>query len=59
VRGGRRPTGGDVLLARQALHAFRLRFRHPVRDNWLEVEAPLPADMRAALEALREWRPYR
>ncbi len=48
-----------VLLARQALHAFRLRFRHPVKDNWLEVEAPLPADMRATLEALREHRPYR
>jgi 23S rRNA pseudouridine1911/1915/1917 synthase len=46
-------------LARQALHAFRLRFRHPVKDNWLEVEAPLPADMRATLEALRQHRPYR
>jgi hypothetical protein len=30
-----------------------------VKDNWLEVEAPLPADMRATLEALREHRPYR
>jgi 23S rRNA pseudouridine1911/1915/1917 synthase len=52
-------AGDEVYLARQALHAFRLRFRHPVKDNWLEVEAPLPADMRATLEALREHRPYR
>jgi 23S rRNA pseudouridine1911/1915/1917 synthase len=52
-------TDDTVLIARQALHAFRLRFRHPVKDNWLEVEAPLPADMRATLEALREHRPYR
>ncbi|MCU0703192.1 MAG: RluA family pseudouridine synthase [Fimbriiglobus sp.] len=49
----------EVYLSRQSLHAFRLRFRHPVKDNWLEVEAPLPADMRAALEGLREHRPYR
>lgn len=49
----------EVLLKRQALHAFRLRFRHPVKDSWLEVEAPLPADMRATLDALREHRPYR
>ena len=48
-----------VLMARQALHAFRLRFKHPKRGQWVEVEAPLPADMRATLEALRAWRPYR
>jgi 23S rRNA pseudouridine1911/1915/1917 synthase len=48
-----------VLLARQALHAFRLRFKHPKRGQWVEVEAPLPADMRAALAALREHRPPR
>jgi 23S rRNA pseudouridine1911/1915/1917 synthase len=49
----------EVLLKRQALHAFRLRFRHPVKDSWLEVEAPLPPDMRATLEALRVHRPWR
>ena len=49
----------DVLLKRQALHAFRLRFRHPVKDTVLEVEAPLPPDMRTALDALRELRPWR
>jgi 23S rRNA pseudouridine1911/1915/1917 synthase len=53
------PADDRVLLERQALHAFRLRFRHPVRDTMLEIEAPLPADMRATLEALREWRPVR
>ncbi len=54
------PANEDVqLLKRQALHAYRLRFRHPVKDTWLEVEAPLPPDIRAALAALREHRPYR
>jgi 23S rRNA pseudouridine1911/1915/1917 synthase len=51
------PRGEDaVLLGRQALHAYRLRFRHPRRGVWVEVEAPLPADIRTALEALRAHR---
>lgn len=49
----------EVLLARQALHAYRLRFKHPRKGAWVEVEAPLPADMRRALEALRKYRPPR
>jgi 23S rRNA pseudouridine1911/1915/1917 synthase len=54
------PNGADeLLLARQALHAFRLRFKHPRRGTWLEVEAPLPADMRRTLEVFRERRPVR
>jgi 23S rRNA pseudouridine1911/1915/1917 synthase len=48
-----------VLIGRQALHAHRLRFKHPKRGHWVEVEAPLPADIRAALGALREHRPPR
>jgi 23S rRNA pseudouridine1911/1915/1917 synthase len=49
----------EVLLARQALHAHRLRFRHPRTEAWLEVEAPLPADMRRTLDLLRQHRPLR
>jgi len=37
---------------RQALHAARLRFRHPQDGRWIEVAAPLPADMLALLAAL-------
>jgi 23S rRNA pseudouridine1911/1915/1917 synthase len=54
------PPGEDrVLIGRQALHAFRLRFRHPRTEQWVEAEAPLPDDMRATLAALREYRPSR
>lgn len=54
------PPGHDeVLIGRQALHAYRLRFRHPRLDRWIEAEAPLPADMRRTVEALRQYRPYR
>lgn len=39
---------------RQALHAFRLDFRHPESGDDLSVEAPLPADLSAMLETLRK-----
>jgi 23S rRNA pseudouridine1911/1915/1917 synthase len=56
------PAAGDrdeVLIGRQALHAFRLRFRHPKTEQWIEAEAPLPPDMRRTLEALRQHRSKR
>ena len=40
-------------LGRQALHAATLAFDHPVTHARLTFEAPLPADMNAALAALR------
>lgn len=36
-----------LVLDRHALHACRLRFFHPMRNETLELEAPLPQDMRA------------
>jgi 23S rRNA pseudouridine1911/1915/1917 synthase len=39
---------------RQALHAARLGFAHPVTGLPVEIEAPLPADLAALLEVLRE-----
>ena len=38
-------------MQRQALHAIRLAFVHPVSHQALEFHAPLPADMAAALAA--------
>lgn len=56
--GERRYTyGPDTLrpiqFERQALHAYRLAFKHPVDDRPLTFEAPLPADMTALLARLR------
>jgi len=48
---GRRPNPWG--LARQALHAHRLAFVHPVSGLPLSFTAPLPADMTAALRLLR------
>ena len=39
---------------RQALHAFAVGFTHPVTEEWLSLEAPLPDDMQALIEVLRE-----
>ncbi len=44
---------GDLGLERQFLHAYRLRFRHPLTGVQLDFESPLPADLAAALEAAR------
>ncbi len=38
--------------ARQALHAWRLRFRHPATGAALHLHAPVPADLRALIEDL-------
>jgi 23S rRNA pseudouridine1911/1915/1917 synthase len=47
---------GEVLLDRQALHARRLKLRHPLSDEPIEFVAPLPADIEAVLAALRKFR---
>jgi 23S rRNA pseudouridine1911/1915/1917 synthase len=49
--------GGAPLLGmtRQALHAARLGFVHPVTGEALRFDAALPADMAAAWATLEEW----
>jgi 23S rRNA pseudouridine1911/1915/1917 synthase len=44
------------LLERQALHAQCLAFVHPATRMRMQFQAPLPADIRQTLEALRRWR---
>ena len=52
--GGLEPEARDALAAfgRQALHAAKLEFVHPVSGKTISVESPLPADMVALLAAL-------
>jgi len=42
----------EIRFPRQMLHAFSLRFRHPKTDREVKIYAPLPDDMRKALEKL-------
>ena len=54
------PVVGDVLygeaavwlIERQALHAASLTFRHPVTNESMTLEAPLPADMEKLIERI-------
>lgn len=48
--------GGDLqeIFPRQALHAMRLKFRHPAEDRIITAEAPLPKDMAGLLQMLRK-----
>ncbi|MCP3144444.1 RluA family pseudouridine synthase [Pyxidicoccus xibeiensis] len=54
---GRKPKGlaaeAQEKLGRQALHAWRLAFAHPRTGKVLKLEAPVPADLEAALALLR------
>ena len=50
----RETLGQDAtLITRQALHARAIEFRHPVSDQPLQFEAPMPDDMQQTLDALR------
>lgn len=40
----------DAGIRRAALHCARVRFRHPLRGEIMELEAPLPEDMRRLTE---------
>ncbi len=47
--GGNNPD----LLNRQALHAYRLSFHHPVSGEAITVEAPLPQDMQNVIDKIK------
>ena len=59
IAGYEEPEADTVLIFRQALHAYRLRFTHPRRDEVISIEAPIPNDMLQTMAALRKYRPYR
>ena len=49
--GGR--AAATALIGRQALHAARLSFPHPITGRAQEFKSPLPADMKALVAALK------
>ena len=58
--GVRRHVPNDVRavqrLERPFLHAWKLAFTHPTDGRRLEFESPLPADLQAVIDAIRESR---
>jgi 23S rRNA pseudouridine1911/1915/1917 synthase len=52
-KGDARVKAAQQVLGRQALHAWRLVFPHPRTGKAVRCEAPLPADLRSAVESLQ------
>jgi 23S rRNA pseudouridine1911/1915/1917 synthase len=59
VLGDRKYAGGLHLentlaeIPRQMLHAYELRFKHPLTDASVQTRAPLPADFKACLKTYK------
>jgi 23S rRNA pseudouridine1911/1915/1917 synthase len=51
-----RRENATILLDRQALHAYRLSLRHPITEQPLTFEAPIPADIQKLLTELNKYR---
>ncbi len=54
VYGGGRTVSGSLRLERQSLHAALLGFDHPESGERMRFESRLPADLRDALERIRD-----
>jgi 23S rRNA pseudouridine1911/1915/1917 synthase len=52
--GGRHAKGGALAFPRQALHAAKLRFAHPLTGKALSFEAPPPHDLETLVATLRD-----
>lgn len=50
------PAVEEPVIARCALHAFSIEFRHPTTEKMIKFEAPLPDDMNHLLDMLRRFR---
>jgi 23S rRNA pseudouridine1911/1915/1917 synthase len=50
------PAAQDPIIARCALHASTLEFKHPTTNKIMKFEAPLPEDMANLLDMLRKYR---
>ena len=53
---GDRSLPGEPIIDRQALHAWKIEFRHPISGKDMQLEAPWPEDFRQLVEALRQYR---
>ena len=54
-----REEGELPIIDRQALHAHRIEFFHPIHNKKMEFEVDLPEDISALVNTLRDVRPYR
>lgn len=48
--------GSPALMARTALHAFKMKLEHPFTHEMISLTAEPPKDLKASLNQLRKWR---
>jgi len=53
---GKADDPDQAIISRQALHAYQISFLHPIREQPMTLQAPLPEDFRTARELLRKHR---
>ncbi len=46
----------EPITDQQALHAYRIRFRHPISEAMMELEAPPPPELAHLIKLLRKYR---
>ncbi len=46
----------EPVTSQQALHAYRIRFKHPISEAQMELEAPPPPELARLIQLLREHR---
>jgi 23S rRNA pseudouridine1911/1915/1917 synthase len=56
LRSGESEDGEAVVLNRLPLHAWKLRFTHPVSGEVIKLESELPRDLKDFLRVLKKWR---
>lgn len=54
-----REPGELPIIERQALHAHRIEFFHPIQNKKMEFEVNMPKDISVLVNALRDVKPYR
>ncbi|MCF6156823.1 MAG: RluA family pseudouridine synthase [Candidatus Brocadia sp.] len=57
--GKERESGEVPIIERQALHAHKIGFFHPIQNKTMEFQVDLPEDISLLVKTLREVRPYR
>ena len=53
---GDRSQPTEPIIDRQALHAWKIEFAHPISGEQMQLEAPWPEDLQALVGALRRYR---
>jgi 23S rRNA-/tRNA-specific pseudouridylate synthase len=49
-------SGETIVLNRLPLHAWKLKFTHPLTGEKMEIEAPVPRDLKEFLQVLKKYR---